>query len=106
MAGIGIEEVKTVNITTTDGQKIEMGDIIVICVKGQDVVCRFVELDKGGYFVTEPLVAGTGAVKYRLNSIAKCYKVTQFVWHDQTKGENADEDTGTGAAQDVLQPGA
>lgn len=106
MAGIGIEEVKTVNITTTDGQKIEMGDIIVICVKGQDVVCRFVELDKNGYFVTAPLVAETGAVKYRLNSIAKCYKVTQFVWNDQTKGESAAEDAGADAAQDVLQPEA
>lgn len=110
MAGIGVEEVKTVNITTTDGQKIEMGDIIVICVKGQDVVCRFVELDKNGYFVTAPLVAETGAVKYRLNSIEKCYKVTQFVWHDHTKDEKpiqeVGQDAAQGAAQEVLQPGA
>lgn len=110
MAGIGVEEVKTVNITTTDGQKIKRGDTIVICIKGQDVVCRFVELDKSGYFVTKPLVAGTEPVKYRLNSIAKCYKVTQFVWHDHTKDENpaqeADQDTSQGAAQEVLQPGA
>ena len=36
MAGIGIQEVKTVEITTTDGQMIKEGDAIVICVKGQD----------------------------------------------------------------------
>lgn len=106
MAGIGVEEVKTVNITTTDGQKIEMGDIIVICVKGQDVVCRFVELDKNGYFVTAPLVAETGAVKYRLNSIEKCYKVTKFSWDDRKMQQEAADEAGQGAAQDALQPGA
>lgn len=102
MAGIGVEEVKTINITTTDGQKIEAGDTLVICIKGQDIVCRFVELDKGGYFVTAPLVAGTAPVKYRLNSIIKCFKVTQFVWNDQRNAEKAAQE----AAQDVLQPGA
>ena len=52
MAGIGVQEIKKVEITTTDGQKIKKGELIVIGVKGQDVVCRFSELDKGGYFVT------------------------------------------------------
>lgn len=58
MAGIGVEEVKTINITTTDRKKIKAGDTIVICIKGQDILCKFVELDKNSYFVTKPLVAG------------------------------------------------
>lgn len=61
MAGIGIEEVKTVNITTTDGQKIKKGDVLVLCIKGEDIVCRFLELDKGGYFVTEPILNRGGS---------------------------------------------
>lgn len=105
MAGIGVQEVKTVNITTTDGQKIDAGDTIIICVKGQDIVCRFVELDKNSYFVTQPLVAGKEAVKYRLSSIAQCYKVTSFVWENKNN-EDAAQEAGADAAQDVLQPGA
>lgn len=78
MAGIGVQEIKKVEISTTDGQKIKEGDLIVIGVKGQDVVCRFAELDKGGYFVTVPVVGGPDPVKYRVNSITFCYKVKTF----------------------------
>lgn len=108
MAGIGIEEVKTVNITTTDGQKIKKGDVLVLCIKGEDIVCRFLELDKGGYFVTEPILNRGGATttKYRLNSIAACYKVTKFSWDDREMQQEAADEAGQGAAQDALQPGA
>ena len=40
MAGIGVQEIKKVEITTTDGQKIKEGELIVIGVKGQAVVWR------------------------------------------------------------------
>lgn len=78
MAGIGVQEIKKVEITTTDGRMIREGDLIAIGVKGQDVICRFAELDKGGYFVTVPVVGGSDPVKYRINSITFCYKVKAF----------------------------
>lgn len=105
MAGIGVKEVKTVTVTASDGQRIQAGDTIVICVKGQDVVCRFVELDGNSYFVTAPLVAGKERVKYRVSSIAKCYKVTNFVWVDNSKDPETAQEAGQSAAQPVLQPG-
>lgn len=78
MAGVGVKEIKNVEITTTDGKKIKQNDLIVICIKGQDIVCRFLELDKNSYFVTKPLVAGQEPIKYRLSSIDLCYKVKAF----------------------------
>lgn len=92
MAGIEVREVKSVEIVATDGQKIEPGDTIVICIKGQDIACRFVELDRNGYFVTKPFVAGEAPVKYRIGSIEKCYRLTSFVWRDDTKKDEEDED--------------
>ena len=106
MAGISVKEIKNVEITTTDGKKIEKGDTIVICIKGQDIVCRFLELDKNSYFATKPLVAGQEPVKYRLSSIDLCYKVKAF---DVEIDEDAKE-AGAGAAghadQDTLAPAA
>ena len=107
MAGIGVQEVKSVKITTTDGQKIKEGDLIVIGVKGQDVLCRFAELDKGGYFVTLPVVGGPDPVKYRINSITFCYKVKAF---EVNKKPDAAADAAEAAAdhadQDALAPAA
>lgn len=107
MAGIGVQEIKKVEISTTDGQKIKEGDLIVIGVKGQDVVCRFAELDKGGYFVTVPVVGGPDPVKYRVNSITFCYKVKAF---QVDKKPNAAADAAEVAAdhadQDTLAPAA
>lgn len=97
MAGIEVKEIKSVEITATDGQQIKARDPILICIKGQDVVCRFVELDKSGYFVTKPFVAGKEPVKYRLASITKCYKLTQLVWSDameQLEDENGENNGG------------
>lgn len=96
MAGIGVEEVKTINITTTDGQKIKAGDMLVLCIKGEDILCRFIELDKGGYFVTEPILNRGDHIttKYRLNSIAACYKVTQFTWDDREMYQEAADEAG------------
>lgn len=104
MAGINVQEIKRLEITTTDGQTLKEGDPIVICVKGQDIVCRFAEIDKSGYFVTVPFVAGTEPVKYRLSSITQCYKVTSFVWDNRNNAAEAGRDAAQDAAQDALAP--
>jgi len=44
MAGIGVKEIKNVEITTTDGRKIKKDDLIVICIKGQDIICSSLSL--------------------------------------------------------------
>lgn len=106
MAGIGIQEVKTVEITTTDGQMIKEGDAIVICVKGQDIVCRFAGMDKGGYIVTLPTVSGAEAIKYRPASIEKCYKVKAFEWEDLKTQQDAGAPAADYADQDTLAPAA
>lgn len=107
MAGIGVQEIKKVEISTTDGQKIKEGDLIVIGVKGQDVVCRFAELDKGGYFVTVPVVGGPDPVKYRVNSITFCYKVKTFqVDKKPDAAADAAEVAADHADQDTLAPAA
>lgn len=106
MAGIGVKEIKDVEITTTDGKKIKRNDIIVICIKGQDIVCRFLELDKNSYFVTKPLVAGQELIKYRVSSIDLCYKVKAFDVEIDTKAEEAGADAADHADQDALAPAA
>ena len=107
MAGLGVQEIKKVEITTTDGQKIKEGELIVIGVKGQDVVCRFSELDKGGYFVTVPVVGGPEPVKYRVNSITFCYKVKTFqVDKKPDAAAGAAENAADHADQDTLAPAA
>ena len=103
MAGIGVKEIKSAEITTTDGRKIKKGELIVICIKGQDIVCRFVELDKNSYFVTEPLVAGKEPVKYRLSSIELCYKVKAFEIDIDEMVQEAGTDAAEGAAQSAAQ---
>lgn len=106
MAGIGVREIKNVEITTTDGKKIKRDDLIVICIKGQDIVCRFLELDKNSYFVTKPLVAGQEPVKYRVTSIDLCYKVKTFDVEIDEKAKEAGADAADHADQDTLAPAA
>lgn len=78
MAGINIKEIKTTRITTTDGKEIKPGDIILIGIKGQDVVCKFKEINASGYFVTEPVVTGLKPIQYRPASITSCFKVSSL----------------------------
>lgn len=106
MAGIGVKEIKNVEITTTDGKKIKRNDLIVICIKGQDIVCRFLELDKNSYFVTKPLVAGQELIKYRISSIDLCYKVKAFDVEIDEKAKEAGADAADHADQDTLAPAA
>lgn len=106
MAEIGVKEIKNVEITTTDGRKIKKDDLIVICIKGQDIICKFVELDKNSYFVTKPLVAGQEPVKYRLSSIDLCYKVKAFDVEIDKAAKEAGTDAADHADQDALAPAA
>lgn len=80
MTGVGVEEKKIVTVKTTDGQEIKPGDILLLSVKGQDIICRFKMLDGNSYFTTAPVVTGEGAtqIRYRLPSIATCFKVKSF----------------------------
>lgn len=96
MAGIGVEEIKTVKVTTTDGKPLKSGDMICIRVKGQDIVCRFGELDKNSYFVTIPATGGA-AVKYRPASIERCYLVKIFKLDTEGQIEPAADGTDAGA---------
>lgn len=104
MAGIGVKEIKNVEITTTDGKKISKNDLIVICIKGQNIVCRFAELDKNSYFVTLPIVGEGGPIKYRLSSIDLCYKVKAFDVEMDEKAKEAGADAADYADQDALAP--
>lgn len=106
MAGIGVKEIKNVEITTTDGKRIKRNDLIVICIKGQDIICRFLELDKNSYFVTKPMVAGQDPVKYRVSSIALCYKVKTFDVEIDEKAKEAGADAADHADQNALAPAA
>ncbi|MDD3251787.1 MAG: hypothetical protein PHV18_04410 [Lachnospiraceae bacterium] len=90
MAGIGIKEIKTVEITTTDGRKLAPGDLVCIRVRGQDVICHFLEMEKNNYFVTSTVTSTEEAekVKYRLSSIEQCFKVENFkLMTDPKQGE-------------------
>lgn len=106
MAGIGVREIKNIEITTTDGKKIKRDDLIVICIKGQDIVCRFLELDKSSYFVTKPMVAGQDPIKYRVSSIDRCYKVKAFDVEIDEKAKEAGAEAADHADQDTLAPAA
>lgn len=106
MAGIEVTEVKSISVRTTDGVELKAGDAIVICIKGEDIVCEFVRMDGNNYFVTRPLVAGKHIVKYRPSSIEKCYRITSFTWMDRAKErlENAAAPATDYADQDTLAP--
>jgi hypothetical protein len=75
MAGIKIEEIKSTKISTTDGKELKPGDLILIGVKGQDVIGTYKEISATGYFVVEPLVTASKQVQYRPSSITACFKV-------------------------------
>ena len=109
MAGVGVEEKRIVTVKTTDGQEIKTGDILCLSIKGQDIVCRFRRLDNNSYFETAPVVTGGGAVpvRYRLQSIATCFKVKSFEVDapEQTLKEAA-KAAADYADQDTLAPAA
>lgn len=107
MAGVEVEEKRVVTLKTTDGKEIKPGDILCLSIKGQDIICRFCRLDNNSYFETVPVVTGGGAVpvRYRLHSIATCFKVKSF---EVDATEQALKEVGLAAAdhadQDALAP--
>lgn len=120
MAGVGVQEKKIVTVTTTDGMEIERGDILCLSIKGQDIVCRFCEIDGNSYFVTTPVISDGGKkeVKYRLQSIATCFKVKSFEvfkafkvmsfegFKEDEALKEAAQDAADHADQDTLAPAA
>ena len=72
--GIKVTETKVVEVTDSDGKVLRKGYPIMLRIKGQDIVCRFVGMSNG-YFVTETL-DGKHENKYRLGSIESCQRIS------------------------------
>lgn len=104
MAGITVEEVRAVKISTTDGKELKKGDLILIGIKGQDVVGTFQEMDKAGYFVIKPVVTSLEPLRYRPASVTACFKVSSLEV-DVTEGlQGAAKVAAVEANADVLAP--
>lgn len=68
---IKVKEVTTVEVLTTDGVALEKNNSIILRIKTEDIVCRYVGMDNG-YFVTSTM-DGAKKNKYRPSSIVSCY---------------------------------
>jgi len=88
-SGIQIETKTLTTIKTTDGMPVKKGDTILLKVKDETILASFVGLSGGGYFVTTPFDESGTEVKYRLGSIAACFKV-EAVTFTKEKKEPAD----------------
>ena len=77
-SGIQIETEVLTTVRTTDGLPVEQGDAILLKVKDETIICTFVGLSGGGYFVTQPFDKSGSEVKYRLGSISARFKVKRF----------------------------
>lgn len=71
---LNITKTEVINITDDNGQPITKGIPIMLRIKNEDVVCRFVGI-KSGYFVTETL-DGAHENKYRTGSIEGCVRIS------------------------------
>lgn len=71
--GIRVNEIKTVEVLTEDGQTLKKGDCIILRIKTEDIVATFQEVNNG-YFVTKTLDE-QHENKYRQGSIESCYKI-------------------------------
>lgn len=69
-----ITKTEVINITDDNGKEITHGTPIMLRIKNEDVVCRFVGI-KSGYFVTETL-DGAHENKYRTGSIESCVRIS------------------------------
>lgn len=77
MSSITMTEIKRLEVRDSDNNLIGRGCPIVLRIKDQDIVCRFIAIDKG-YFVTETL-DGEHENKYRLGSIEHCKRISRVV---------------------------
>ena len=80
--GIQIETEVLTTVRTTDGLPVKQGDAILLKVKDETIICTFVGLSGGGYFVTQPFDESGAEVKYRLGSISACFKVKRFEFYN------------------------
>ena len=71
---LNITKTEVINITDDNGQEITKGTPIMLRIKNEDIVCRFVGI-KSGYFVTETL-DGAHENKYRTGSIESCVRIS------------------------------
>lgn len=97
-SGIQIETKTLTTIRTTDGQPIKKGDAILLKVRDETIVCNFVGLSGGGYFVTTPFGESGTEVQYRLGSIAACFKIAKFEFDNGNKIGAADPENKKPAA--------
>lgn len=100
--GIRVNEIKTVEVLTTDGQTLKKGDGIVLRIKTEDIVCSFQEVNNG-YFVTETL-DGQSENKYRQGSIETCFKLKSFEVDKQEASQEAGQDAAEPADNGALAP--
>ena len=70
---IKVTETKVVEVLDSNGYAIKAGEMIMLRIKGEDIVCRFKEIGNG-YFVTETM-DGKHENKYRQGSIEKCVHI-------------------------------
>lgn len=104
MVGIKVEEIKTTRISTTDGKELKKGDLIMVGIKGQDVVGTFQEIDKAGYFVIKPVVTSLKPLKYRPASVTACFKVSSLEVDVDEGLQGAAKVAAVEANTDVLAP--
>lgn len=100
-SGIQVSTQTIVTISTTDGLPIRRGDLILLKIRDEDILCTFLGLNAGGYFVTESAVNPKTENKYRTGSIEACYKVAAFELEGQ-KAEPADAPAAEPADQQTL----
>lgn len=100
-SGIQASTQTIVTISTTDGLPIRRGDLILLKIRDEDILCTFLGLNAGGYFVTESAVNPKTENKYRTGSIEACYKVASFEL-EKTKAEPADAPAADPADQQAL----
>ena len=67
--GIFVNEVTTIEVEDSNGQKVHPGDLIVLRIDTEDILCTF-EGIAGGYFITKTREDGIQN-RYRVKSIKK-----------------------------------
>ena len=89
-SGIQVSTKTIVTITDTDGEPIKPGDLILLRIRNEDILCTFREMNTGGYFVTRSFTDPETENKYRTGSIAACRKVKTFGFVNQEPGRDED----------------
>ena len=102
VSGIQIETKTLTTVRTTDGLQVKKGDTILLKVKDETIICTFVGLSGGGYFVTQPFDESGAEVKYRLGSISACFKVAKFEFDNGQTMKEAGEPAADPAEQQTL----